>query len=140
MRVVPPNQVELFYLRLLLCHIAGATSYQCLRTVNNHVYPTFHDAAIALGVAENDNEWHMCLEEVKLQITYWICWKLLKIKNKSNFRRSSSKMVISCAFCSQLLWNSVFHKAAVICGKNLGLLDFVTLVRFLPAILNIYIN
>ena len=52
------NDVERFYLRLLLTAVKGATSFEHLRTVNGQVKPTFKEACIALGLLSNDNEWH----------------------------------------------------------------------------------
>ena len=49
-----PNSGERFYLRLLLCTVPGATSYEHLRTVNNVLYPSFKDACTALGLLEDD--------------------------------------------------------------------------------------
>ena len=61
--VVPLNAytTELFFLRLLLYHVPGSKSFECLRTVRNSngeilVFSTFHKAAIELGLTENDNE------------------------------------------------------------------------------------
>ena len=56
---------ERFYLRLLLTAVAGATSFEDLRSFENHLYPTFREACIARGLLEDDNEWHQCLEEAK---------------------------------------------------------------------------
>jgi hypothetical protein len=56
---------ERFYLRLLLTVVRGATSYEDLRTVENHRWPSFREACIARGLLEDDNEWHQCLEDAK---------------------------------------------------------------------------
>jgi hypothetical protein len=50
------QQGELYYLRMLLHHIPGATCYEDMRTVNSQVYPTFQAAAEALGLLECDNQ------------------------------------------------------------------------------------
>ncbi|GAN11433.1 ATP-dependent helicase RRM3-like [Mucor ambiguus] len=64
---ISPKQSELFHLRMLLYHIvAGATSFEDMRTVNGVVYPTYQAAARALGLLASDNEWHNCLEEAAL--------------------------------------------------------------------------
>jgi hypothetical protein len=57
------NDSERFYLRLLLTAVKGATSFEHLRTVNDQLRPTFKDACIALGLLDNDQEWHQCLQE-----------------------------------------------------------------------------
>ena len=61
--VVPLNAYtkETFFLRLLLYHVSGSTSFESLRTVTdsngeNIVFSSFHQAAIELGLTENDNE------------------------------------------------------------------------------------
>lgn len=46
---VSPREGERFYLRLMLNHIRGATSFQALKTVSNVVYQTYQQAAAALG-------------------------------------------------------------------------------------------
>ncbi len=56
-------QGERYYLRLLLCYVAGATSYEFLRTINGQVYPDFKSAAEARGLVENSNESTECFEE-----------------------------------------------------------------------------
>ena len=58
-----PSSSEHFYPRTLLTVVKGATSFQHLRTVNGVEHPTFHDACLALGLLENDNEWKRCLQE-----------------------------------------------------------------------------
>lgn len=54
---------ERFYLRLLLCHRRGPTSFEDLRTIDGIEYPTSKDAALAAGYLENDSEWEHCLTE-----------------------------------------------------------------------------
>ena len=60
---VDPKNSELFYLRVLLLHVANATSFENLRTVNEVQYSTFKEAAISLGLAAKDEEWNCCMEE-----------------------------------------------------------------------------
>jgi hypothetical protein len=50
-------------MRTILINIPGATSFEFLRTVKNIVYPTFQEAAIELGLMEDDKEWDECLSE-----------------------------------------------------------------------------
>ncbi len=45
-----PAQGERHYLRMILYHIPGATSWENLRTVNGKQYTTFKEACVALGI------------------------------------------------------------------------------------------
>jgi hypothetical protein len=58
---------ELYHLRQLLFHIPGAQGYEDLRTVHHVVYSTFKEAAKALGLLDDDQEWIRCMEEA---VTY----------------------------------------------------------------------
>ncbi|OMO52744.1 DNA helicase PIF1, ATP-dependent [Corchorus olitorius] len=58
---------QLFYLRLLLNVVRGATSYEYLRTVNGILYPTFQAACEVLGLLGDDREW----DYVMKQVTEW---------------------------------------------------------------------
>jgi hypothetical protein len=58
-----PNQGERFYLRLLLHHRTGPTSFEDVRTVDGVVCPTFKEACLRLKLLEDDKEWQDCLEE-----------------------------------------------------------------------------
>ena len=61
---VHPNAGEKFYIRLLLCHVPGATSFESLRTLDNGVRcETFHAACIERLLLQNDDEWHRCMDE-----------------------------------------------------------------------------
>lgn len=60
---VHPNNGDLYYLRLLLSHVQGATSYESLRTVNGVLRCSFRDACQSLGLISNDNEWILSFEE-----------------------------------------------------------------------------
>lgn len=60
---VSPNAGERYFLRLLLTVVKGATSFESLCTVDGVVHPTFRAACLALGLLEDDGEWHQCLSE-----------------------------------------------------------------------------
>ena len=51
-----PHQSELYYLRLLLHHRSGATSFDDLKTLDGETLPTFQAACLKLGLLEDDNE------------------------------------------------------------------------------------
>ncbi|KAL6645873.1 hypothetical protein ACP70R_017481 [Stipagrostis hirtigluma subsp. patula] len=61
-----PAEGERYYLRLLLNHVAGATSFEDLRTVNGVVFPTFREAAEKRGLIEADNTIDECLDEAEI--------------------------------------------------------------------------
>src|SRR5277367_1607241 len=63
MYTVGIKDVERFYLRLLLLHVPGATSYESLRTIDNTVYDTFKEVAFHRHLLESDEEWDRCLQE-----------------------------------------------------------------------------
>ncbi len=59
---VSPRSGELFYLRALLLH-RPAYSFSDLRSVHGTEYPTFHQAATALGLFDNETEAEQALGE-----------------------------------------------------------------------------
>jgi hypothetical protein len=60
---VHPAAGELYYLRMLLMIVKGATNYADVRTFNNKVYHTFQEACDARGLLEGDNEWNLLFDE-----------------------------------------------------------------------------
>jgi hypothetical protein len=58
-----PAEGERYFLRVLLNHVPGATSWRHLRTVNGVHYHSFRDAACAAGLIEDDNTLDDCLTE-----------------------------------------------------------------------------
>ncbi|XP_057297346.1 uncharacterized protein LOC130627125 [Hydractinia symbiolongicarpus] len=53
-----PSEGERFYLRILLLHVPGATSFESLRTFNGELFPTFREACLARGLLQDNNEWN----------------------------------------------------------------------------------
>eukprot|EP00662_Eupelagonemidae_sp_cell21_P057666 gene57666-biopygen17129 len=64
-----PKDVDRFYLRLLLLHVPGAKSFADLRTVNGVTHADYRAAAVALGIATDDSEFHAALTEACAQTT-----------------------------------------------------------------------
>ena len=62
---VNPQNLELYYLRVLLLKVRGATSFEYLRTVNGTVCETFQSTAFKLGLLHEDEEWEICLKEAE---------------------------------------------------------------------------
>ncbi|XP_074324093.1 uncharacterized protein LOC141661011 [Apium graveolens] len=54
---------ETFYLRMILMHIKGATSFKDLVTVNGIVYNTYKEACDALGLLKDDKQWDVAMTE-----------------------------------------------------------------------------
>jgi len=61
-----PAEGERYYLRILLNHVAGATSYEDLRTVDGVAQPSFREAAEKRGLIEEDSSLDDCLSEAAL--------------------------------------------------------------------------
>jgi hypothetical protein len=60
---VGPTEGERYYLRLLLSHCKGPTSFEDLRCVNEVVAETFRDACLARGLLQSDDHYGICFEE-----------------------------------------------------------------------------
>ena len=53
---VDHNKRELYFLRLLLLHLPGVTSYRNSRTFQSITYATFFEAAVARSSVKIDDE------------------------------------------------------------------------------------
>ena len=60
---VSPQQGDVFFLRILLNHVAGATSFAELRTVGGVVCATNKEACRLRGLLQEDGEWDATLRE-----------------------------------------------------------------------------
>jgi hypothetical protein len=63
MYYVHPTAGELYYLRMLLLIVKGATNYADIRSFNGKVYNTFRETCEARGLLESDNEWSLLFDE-----------------------------------------------------------------------------
>jgi hypothetical protein len=61
---VLPIQGEKFYLRMLLNHRTGATSFSDMKVLNGTEYSTYKDVCLEMGLLEDDGEWLISMEEV----------------------------------------------------------------------------
>ena len=61
-----PNEGERFYLRLLLTVVKGPQSFECLKTVNNFLHPSFKASCVVRGLLEDDDECIQCLSEATI--------------------------------------------------------------------------
>ncbi|KAL0294955.1 UNVERIFIED_CONTAM: hypothetical protein Sradi_6859000 [Sesamum radiatum] len=92
-----PIEGERYYLRLLLNHIKGSTSFQDLLTVNGVGYSSFKQAAQKRGLLESDQSIIECLNEA---ITFQMPHEL---------RRLFAIILVYCAPTDvKLLWDTYF--------------------------------
>ena len=54
---------ERFYLRILLSHVRGPTSFEYLKEFEGVTHQTFQEACLARGLIEDDKEWINCMTE-----------------------------------------------------------------------------
>lgn len=60
---VHPSTGELFFLRMLLMIVPGATCFEDLRVYDDVLYDTFKEACQARGLVGDDNEWFRLFDE-----------------------------------------------------------------------------
>jgi hypothetical protein len=60
---VHPTTNELFFLRMLLNVVQGATCFEDLRTYHGTLYNSFKEVCEARGLVGNDNEWFLLFDE-----------------------------------------------------------------------------
>ncbi|KAG3112923.1 hypothetical protein PI125_g7775 [Phytophthora idaei] len=60
---VPPRDMQRFYMRVLLCHRKGPTSFENLRTVDGVTHDSYREAALHAGYLEDDSECVACMTE-----------------------------------------------------------------------------
>uniref|UniRef100_A0A2N9F6K5 ATP-dependent DNA helicase n=1 Tax=Fagus sylvatica TaxID=28930 RepID=A0A2N9F6K5_FAGSY len=64
-----PGSGERFYLRMLLNVVKGPRTFEEIRTINNIIHPTFRAACYALGLLDDDKEWHEAIRQASLWAT-----------------------------------------------------------------------
>ena len=69
-----PSSGEKYYLRMLLNIIKGPRNFAEIRTVNGIVYETYQEACYAVGLLDNDKEWHDAI----LEASNWASGKQLR--------------------------------------------------------------
>ncbi|KAK9671842.1 hypothetical protein RND81_12G058200 [Saponaria officinalis] len=63
MAFVHPTAGERYYLRQLLNYVKEARTFEEIRTVEGHTYKSYKEACSAMGLLNNDKEWHNALQE-----------------------------------------------------------------------------
>ena len=88
-----PSEGNRFFLYLLLLHVTGAQSYEDLLTVDGVLYESFREAAVALGLANSDEEYAHALEEA------------VQCRSPSRLRHLFAYMLLHCELAKPLdLW------------------------------------
>lgn len=96
---ISPRCGELFYLRLLLNYVRGATSYEDIRTVNGQLHDSFFEACIARHIIRHDQEYRRCLEEARLTLI------------RTEFRNLFINLLLFCNIENPLiLWNEFYNE------------------------------
>ncbi|XP_071699316.1 uncharacterized protein [Rutidosis leptorrhynchoides] len=73
---IHPTFEEAFFLRMILCHQKGYTTFVDIRTVNQVEYQTYRSACEAAGLLGYDKEWTIALEEASVSATSAQLWSL----------------------------------------------------------------
>ncbi len=98
--MVQPIEGERYYLRILLTHVTGATSFDNLKTVNGQMCRTFKEACTRLGLLQNDDEWNTCLYEAS------------NMQTGKQLRHLFAMILLMCQpLVPEQLWNT--HKLAL---------------------------
>jgi hypothetical protein len=98
--MVQPSEGERYYLRILLTHVKGPTSFDNLKTVNGYICNTFKEACIHLGLLQDDAEWNACLCEAS------------QIKTGQQLRHLFAMILLFCQpSAPEKLWDD--HKTAL---------------------------
>ena len=98
--MIQPIEGERYYLRILLTHVIGATSFDNLKTINGQICRTFKEACTHLGLLQDDNEWDTCL------------YKASNIQTGKQLRHLFAMILLMCQpLAPELLWNT--HKLAL---------------------------
>ncbi|XP_010451598.1 PREDICTED: uncharacterized protein LOC104733743 [Camelina sativa] len=72
---IHPSAGDLFYLKILLNIVKGATCFEDIKTVAGVLYATYKEACYIRGILDDDKEWHDVLKEVSQWATaYQICY------------------------------------------------------------------
>ena len=60
---ISPRHGDVFFLRVLLHHVRGATCFEALRTVGDVVCATHREACRLRGLLQDDQEWQVTMED-----------------------------------------------------------------------------
>ncbi|XP_019100224.1 PREDICTED: uncharacterized protein LOC104783899 [Camelina sativa] len=69
---IHPTAGDLYYLRIMLNDVKGATSFDDLKTVGGVLHETFKAACYARGLIDGDKEWHEAMDEASQWATSYL--------------------------------------------------------------------
>ena len=96
-----PSERERFYLRVLLNHVRGPTSFTSIRTVSGVVSPIFRECCEKLGLVESDSSLDAALNEA---VTFQMPYAL---------RRMFATIMVFCEYTNiRALWEKHFDSMA----------------------------
>ena len=96
-----PSEGEKFYLRVLLNHVRGPTSFTSIRTVRGVVSPIFRECCEKLGLVESDSSLDAALNEA---VTFQMPYAL---------RRMFATIMVFCEYTNiRALWEKYFDSMA----------------------------
>ena len=98
MRAVNTKNVELFYMRMLLSHKKGPTSFSELRTFGGVTYDTYRETVTAMGLLKDESSWEATIIDI-----------INHTNNRSQLRATYGSMLVFCDIEDQSrIWES--HK------------------------------
>ncbi|WVZ82869.1 hypothetical protein U9M48_030078 [Paspalum notatum var. saurae] len=109
---------ECYFLRVLLNHVAGATSFEDLRTVDGEILPSFREAAKRRGLIEADNTLDDCLTEAET------------FQMPSAFRRLFATILVHCEASNvRGLWDKHREAMSEDYCRNMVLIDIRNMLQ-----------
>ena len=63
---IHPSQGGVYYLRFLLHHVTGSTSFEDIQTVDGHKCDTCNEACWRSNLLTDDSEWEQCMSDAEL--------------------------------------------------------------------------
>ncbi|XP_012856955.1 PREDICTED: ATP-dependent DNA helicase PIF1-like [Erythranthe guttata] len=118
-----PIEGERFYLRLLLNHVRGPTSFEDLLTVNHKKYSSFKEAAQRRGLLESDQSLTECLNEA------------ISFQMPHELRRLFAIILVYCAPTDvKNLWDTYFDPMSEDFKREPGTTYMLQLVKTLKSL------
>ncbi|XP_073046401.1 uncharacterized protein [Primulina eburnea] len=112
--VVSSSEGERFYLRILLNHVRGPTSFEDLMTVNGVTYSTFKESAQMRGLLRQDDYVIQCLQEAR------------SVRMSSSLRRLFVSILVFCQPTTvRELWDEFHPSMCEDYGREISSSNFI---------------